>query len=168
MTYYLNLFSPQTWNAARSKKVALTGFRKAQRGQALKVVPGDIFLCYLVGISRWSGALKVASELYEDDTVFYTEPDPFTIRFKVDPIFVFPQDMSLPIVLDGLWDKLSITCLFQKGSLGWGNFFQSSLREISEVDGNLILDRLAAQAAQPVSYPLTSRDLRKLARYREA
>ena len=65
MTYFLNLFSPETWAAFRVGGNTVSGFSRHQRTQAQRSLqPGNNFLCYLVGLGRWCGALKIESEAF--------------------------------------------------------------------------------------------------------
>lgn len=164
MAYYLDLFSPETWAAAQKNGFALTGFRERQRKQAARIQPGDIFLCYLVGLSRWCGALRVTSPAYEDATPYYSDPDPFTVRFKVEPLVVLAAENSVPIFLDSLWNHLSATREIPKGASGWAVGFRGSLRLMPDEDGELVIEHLAAQQQAPAPYPFSERDKRQLTR----
>ena len=58
MAYYLNLFTPETWDAFRGNGGAVSGFRERHERLARERIKiGDTLLCYLVGLSRWCGAL---------------------------------------------------------------------------------------------------------------
>lgn len=164
MTYYLNLFSMETWAAAKAKDFSLSGFRERQRTVAKRIQPGDIFLCYIVGLSRWGGALEITSTSYEDAAPVYSDPDPFIIRFKTKPIYTFEIEHAVPIFEDSLWSKLSMTRDIPKGATGWATGFRGSLREISRDDGDLVLAHLKQQAVEQKAFDLTERDKRQLAR----
>ena len=85
-----------------------------------RIKPGDLFLCYLVKLSRWSGVLKVQSEPFVDATsIFADTNDPFTIRLKVTPEIVLDFEHSIPIQEPELWNKLSFTRELTVGSQGW-------------------------------------------------
>ncbi|HZG46894.1 MAG TPA: hypothetical protein VEZ41_11615, partial [Allosphingosinicella sp.] len=144
MAYYLNLFSPETWAAFEKGGYSLSGFRPRQRAQAQRIKVGDVFLCYLVGVSRWCGALRVTAGPFDDDTPFYSDPDPFTVRFKVEPLFVLAPEEAVPVFLDSLWTKLSLTRDIPKGATGWAVGFRGSLRVLPDEDGKLVLDHLQA------------------------
>jgi hypothetical protein len=62
------LFTPETWAAFQAHGTTVSGFRERQRRTAEQVNPGDIFLYYLVRLSRWCGVLDVASTVYIDST----------------------------------------------------------------------------------------------------
>ena len=46
MAYFLDLFTPETWQAFRESGATVTGFRERHWRQANRVSEGDIFLCY--------------------------------------------------------------------------------------------------------------------------
>ena len=78
MSYFLDLFTPETWLAFRDAGATVTGFRERQRRLAReRVREGDLFICYLTRLSRWCGILRVQSKCYEDDTPIFDDPDPF-------------------------------------------------------------------------------------------
>ena len=85
MNYWLDLFTPYTWTRFREHGADVSGFRPRQRKTAIqKVKRGDLFLCYLVRLSRWCGILEVQGEVFEDSAPIFAEAnDPFPIRFKV-------------------------------------------------------------------------------------
>ena len=118
MAYSLDLFTPYTWTRFQDHGASVSGFRPRQRRTALeRVKPGDLFLCYLVKLSRWCGALEVLGTAYEDHTpILADENDPFPIRFKVKPVVMLDFEQSIPI--EELWDQLSFTKELIRG-FGW-------------------------------------------------
>jgi hypothetical protein len=84
MAAYLDLFTPETWGAFLKRGRDVSGFRVWGRVIASKIRPDDVFICYLVGLGRWIGALQVLSSAYEDSAPYFVEQeDPFVIRFNV-------------------------------------------------------------------------------------
>ncbi|MEO3430535.1 hypothetical protein AAFN88_16875 [Pelagibius sp. CAU 1746] len=127
--------------------------------------PGTIFLCYLVGLSRWCGALSIEGKPYVDDSpIFYESDDPFVVRFKVKPIVTLPIEQSVPITVPEVWNSLSLTDGVPLGSFGWAQSigFRASLREIPAKDGRFLLELVKRQKAEATLYPLTKEDERKL------
>jgi len=98
MTYYLDLFTPETWKAFKDHGAKISGFREHQRKSAERVKPGDLFLCYLVRLSRWCGILQVKSTFFVDTAPIFLDPDPFVVRFRVEPKVVLEVDRSIPIL----------------------------------------------------------------------
>ncbi len=60
--YWLDLFTGQTWEEFLANGAKVSGFRETEQKMAEKVQPGDFFICYLTGISRFIGILKVKSK----------------------------------------------------------------------------------------------------------
>jgi len=167
MKYWLDLFTPYTWTKFQEHGSSITGFRPRQRIAAFeRVSRGDALLCYLVRLSRWCGALEVASEAFEDATpIFADANDPFPIRFRVTPQIVLDFEHSIPIQDPSLWERLSFTRDISPGAVGWAQQarLRQSLVEIAPSDGELILRALVEQEKDKRKFPLDASDLRHLA-----
>ena len=164
MAYFLDLFTPETWQAFRETGATVTGFRERYlRSARERVNAGDVFLCYLTRLSRWCGVLQVESEAYHDTSPLHDELDPFTVRFKVKPLVILDPDLAIPIRDDQVWDSLTITNQFKKGTPYWTGFFRASLNKIEEGDGGYLVELLKKQLSTPENYPLTDKDKRQLA-----
>ena len=167
MKYWLDLFTPYTWTKFQEHGSSITGFRPRQRTAAFeRVSRGDALLCYLVRLSRWCGALEVASEAFEDSSPIFAEAnDPFPIRFRVLPQIVLDFEHSIPIQEPALWQRLPLTRNIAVGTVGWAQEarLRQSLVEISPADGEIILTALAEQEKAKRIYPLDAADLRHLA-----
>ena len=164
MNYFLDLFTPETWRAFRDAGATVTGFRERQRRLASeRVRQGDLFICYLTRLSRWCGILRVQSECYEDDTPIFDDPDPFRVRFRVEPVVILPPETAIPIHDDAVWNGLSITRQYDRASSHWTGFFRTSMNRFEGVDGSHLMELLKEQQANPKSYPLTDKDHRQLA-----
>ena len=164
MKYFLDLFTPETWNGFREHGATISGFRVSQKNRAQQIAPGDLFLCYLTRLSRWCGVLKVTSEPFIDDAIIFSQPDPFVVRFRVEPTIVLDEEHSIPIFIPEMWTKLSVTQDMPVRSIGWAKYFRKSLMEFNEVDGALVVAALIDQNQRQVAYPLSDRDRRQLAR----
>jgi predicted RNA-binding protein len=66
--YWLDLFTGITWEEFLEHGANISGFRESRKKVARRVSPGDYFLCYLTGISRFVGMLEVKSKCYFDTT----------------------------------------------------------------------------------------------------
>ena len=110
MSYFLDLFSPETYKAFVQSDRSVSGFRKRHKIAAGRVRAGDKLVCYMTKLSRWFGLLEVADGPFEDEKpIFYTDNDPFVIRFHVRPVVWLPVDSAVPIHEDIVWDRLSFT-----------------------------------------------------------
>ena len=166
MNYVLDLFTPETWKAFREHGSDITGFSVAHRSRAKNLVrPGDVFICYLVRLSRWCGVLEVESEMFEDNTpIFQKENDPWTIRFRVQPLIILEEADAVPIRLPEIWEGFSRTRGLQQNSHSWPAkaVLQSSLVKLRNEDGIFLQSKLRDQQASPISYPLTEQDQKVL------
>lgn len=163
MAYFLDLFTPETWQAFREKGATVTGFRERYlRSARERVNEGDILLCYLTRLSRWCGVLQVEPEVYRDDSPIFDDPDPFVVRFKAKPIVVLDPESAIPIHDDKVWSTLTTTNQYQKGTSVWTGPFRVSLYEINKADGKFLVEILKKQETDPEIYPLTDKEKRLL------
>jgi predicted RNA-binding protein len=163
MKYYLNLFSPETYEAFSRSDQSVSGFRERQRIAAARVDRGDRLICYVTRLSRWVGVLEVLTEPFEDSTpVFVPENDPFKIRFQVRKIAWLELDKAIPIYEDHIWNNLTFTKNQSQGSSTWTGKIRSSLNQFDDADAALLESAIREQVENPVIYPLDESDLRKL------
>lgn len=155
MAYYLDLFSPNTYQAFLSSSNDITGFRLKQKNAAMKISIGDILICYLTKVSRWVAALEVTSEMFEDATPRFTSSDdPFILRFKVKPLVLLEPNMGIPIREDIVWNSLTFTSSLPKEGSQWTGPLRSSLKVLGQKDGAFLLNLLKTQLNNPIEYPL--------------
>lgn len=162
MPYYLDLFSPETYEAFLKSSQDISGFRIRQLNAAKKIHAGDKLLCYITKLSRWFGVLEVQSEQFIDDTpIFYSENDPFVVRFKVKPLIWLPKEKAIPIHEEEVWSKLSFTKDHDKKSSTWTGKIRSSLVKIEDEDGKFIEELMMSQESNGKEYPVNEGEYRK-------
>src|SRR5918995_2455077 len=81
--HWLDLFTGTTWQEFLDAGATVSGFRERRWNTLQQVKPGDYFLCYLTGVSRFIGVLEVTSEPYWDETPIW-EDEVFPYRTKVE------------------------------------------------------------------------------------
>lgn len=165
MSYYLDLFSPETYKAFSESARDVSGFRLRQRNAASKVKTGDKLICYVTRVSRWVGLLEVISVPFEDSTPrFYKQDDPFVIRFQVKPRVWLPLELAIPIHEENVWNQLSFTKKHNKKTSTWTGLLRVSLRQIPLEDGRLLEKMLLSQKddKNPIAYPLSEADNQRL------
>lgn len=166
MAYYIDLFSPETYEAFAQSSRTISGFRPRHKTVAEKIKPGDTFVCYITRLSRWFGLLSVVQGPYIDKTPIFTkEDDPFSVRFRVQPVIWLDLGKSIPIHDDDIWTKLSFTRELSKDSLAWTGRVRGSLSRLDDRDGAFLERKLKEQANLSENYPLTENDQRKLAKH---
>src|SRR5207247_4426211 len=96
MTYWLNLFTGKTWREFQAAGAKATGFRDHVWSRSKGIKPGDIFLCYLVGVKRWVGLLEITSERFRDESRIYEE-EVFPVRFTVKSLVILSPEHGVPM-----------------------------------------------------------------------
>lgn len=163
MAYYLNLFSPETYEAFSISDKTVSGFRERQLSAASKVKEGDKFICYMTKLSRWVGVLEVTSSIYQNNKpIFYKDDDPFTARFKVNSLVWLEKEQSVPIRNDDVWGSLSFTKNHSQNSSQWTGAVRGSLRLLEDSDGRYLENLLVNQLSGKTAYPLTEDEHSKL------
>lgn len=162
MSYFIDLFSPETYESFSKSERNISGFRERHKNIASRIKIGDVFLCYMTKLSRWVGALEIVSTSFVDDTpIFYNSDDPFVIRFKVKPIIWLDKEYSIPISENRIWNYLSFTKILQKGDIGWTGKVRGSLNELDEKDAELLISEMKKQITKGVLYPIDEKDYKK-------
>ena len=163
MSYFLDLFSPATYEAFGHSDRTISGFRFRQRNVAEGVRKGDKLVCYMTQLSRWVGLLSVTDGPFQDSTpIFYPQDDPFVIRFRVRPLVWLPVEKAIPIHEDSVWNQLSFTRGHSQSTSTWTGKLRGSLVQLSEEDGALLETLLNTQAAGGKAFPIDPAELRKL------
>ncbi len=148
-TYWLNLFSPHTWQQFVDAGATVTGFRANRWKQVQRIAVGDYMLCYLTQVSRFVGVLEVVSAPYQDDSKSIWDDD-FPCRVKVRTITQLPLDTSLPIT--DLRNRLSI---FQNSTSpnAWSGHVRGSPTRWRTADGEAVVGAIKDAHARPVDRP---------------
>jgi hypothetical protein len=164
MAYFIDLFSPETYEAFTRSSRDISGFRSRHRNVAEKIKPGDLFVCYLTRLSRWFGLLEVISGPFTDNSpIFVKENDPFVVRFHVKPQVWLEIEKGIPIHDDSVWTSLSFTRGLEKTSLSWTGKVRGSLVRLDDQDGIFLAEKLKAQSTRGKPYPITEQDKHRLA-----
>ena len=163
MAYFIDLFSPETYEAFKRSSRDISGFRIRHKGMAERVASGDMLICYMTRLSRWVGALEVINGPFIDDRpIFVSENDPFVVRFRVRSVVWLDVEKAIPIHTEKIWNGLSFTQGLEKGSTAWTGKVRGSLVRLDDKDGKLLFDLLQRQAAGGETYALDDEDSRKL------
>ena len=164
MAYFIDLFSPETYDAFTRSSRDISGFRLRHKGMADRIKPGDIFVCYLTRLSRWFGLLEVLEGPFIDNKpIFVPESDPFVVRFRVRPAVWLAIDKAIPIHDDMIWSGLSFTRGLERGSIAWTGKVRGSLVRLDDRDGKFLSEKLTSQTQEGKLYPIEEQDARKLA-----
>jgi hypothetical protein len=156
--YFLNLFSPDTWATFRALATPVSAHKPRYRKTATTIQAGDIFLCYVTGVSRFCGALEALGPMYEDASPIYGDPDPFSLRWKVRTLAALPPEAGIPVRADAVWNHVLGLSAYDQASSSWTGKFRTSLSEVPAGDGNYLLDLLRRQQEAPSNYPLGEKE----------
>jgi len=156
--YFLNLFSPRTWNIFLRLETPVSAHKPRFRRLASEVKPGDVFVCYVTGISRFCGALEATGSLCEDATPIYGNPDPFSLRWPVRKLVALPGENGIPVRADVVWNHVLGLRTQDRAGSRWTGRFRRSLSELPAEDGAYLVELLKRQQVQPTDYPLTDSD----------
>lgn len=167
MAYYLNIFSPETYEAFARSDRSVSGFRMRQRNVARRIKAGDKFICYMTRLSRWVGLLEVVDGPFVEETpIFYPDSDPFVVRFHVRPLVWLPVEKAVPIHDDRVWNQLSFTRGQSKRSSSWTGKLRGSLVQLDDADGVFLENLIRGQVDAGATYPVDPNEFRKIATHR--
>jgi predicted RNA-binding protein len=157
-TYWLDLFSPTTWQEFLEAGGTVSGFRESRWATVQQIKPGDYLLCYLTQISRFIGVLEVTSDPYKDNTRSIWKDEDFPCRVKVEVVAAVSVDAAVPI--SELSDQLSF---FQNliSPHAWTGRVRGSPTRWSESDGESVALAVLEAQAHPVIRPVDPRKLAK-------
>lgn len=165
MAYFIEVFSPETYERFSNTDRTISGVKKTQEAAARRIQPGDKLICYLTKLSRWVGVLEVAGDLMEDSTPLFSDAnDEYVVRFQVKPLVWFDIEHAIPIREDMLWNNLSFTKDQNKAGSLWTSKFRSSMSPLSDEDGHLLEQALNAQSLNQIKFPFDQEAYEKLRR----
>lgn len=161
--YWLYLFTGPTWKAFRDVNAKTCGFTRRWRKIAESIAVGDFFICYLTGVTRWVGVLKVKRALYEGGGPEWTRRD-FPLLFDVEPITLLNPEHGVPLAtFEGKVD------FFQRPEdrKGYKQFFRRFPNEFKrKEDAVLVVSHLEEAHKNPIFRPVSETLLNKGPRFR--
>lgn len=143
-TYWIDLFTATTWHEFVDAGGRVTGFREKRWNAVKRIKPGDLLVCYLTGVMRWIGLLRVMSPPYLDNSPIW-ESEVFACRLKVQPVITLSLDTAVP---------MSEVIRDLESPEKWGGLIRASPTRIPTTDGVVIQKALEAAASNPVVLPL--------------
>ena len=154
--YWLDLFTAATWNEFKAVGGKVSGFRESRWNTVQKIKPGDQFLCYLTGISRFIGILEVTGGPYKDKTPIWKDEE-FPCRLKVKVIEELTPETAVPVL--ELRDKLSF---FENltSPHAWTGHFRASPIKWNSADGEAVVQAVLEAKQNPVKRPFDERKLK--------
>lgn len=148
MMYWLDIFTPKSWEEFKKAGAAISGFPERRWKGAQRIDAGDILVCYMAGQHRWFAALQVTSKAFHDNTPIWTD-NVYPIRLKVKPLVTIePPSKGIPAK-----ETLSKLKLFS-GLQNIGLALRTSPRILDKQDGDFLmseLKRLTSSESPPTS-----------------
>ena len=161
MAYFINIFSPSTYEAFFQSYKDIYGFRENHRVRAENINIGDKLISYITKLSRWAGVLSIESGIFIDHTpLFVDNEDPYFYRVKIKPIIILPKELSIPIFEPNIWNNLSFTKKLERSDK-WAGKFRGSLAQLSSEDGEFLEEILLQQADTKKMYHIDEKEYKK-------
>jgi hypothetical protein len=114
-------------------------------------------------LSRWIGILEVTGEWFKDDKpIFYSTDDPFVVRFNVKPLAWLPKEKAVPIHDDRVWNRLSFTRSYDRGSSQWTGKVRTSLNQFDESNGKFLEELILSQVNGGEVFDIDEQEYQKL------
>lgn len=154
-SYWLDLFTDQTWREFREAGGTVSGFSEHGWSMVRRIRPGDYLLCYLTGVSRWIGILEVTGKPFQDHTPIWSELV-FPSRVPVKVLVALTVETAVPVV--EMWDTLSV---FKdlKNPNRWSGPFRSSPARWKRKDGEAVVGAILDAQTNPVTRTVDQRKL---------
>jgi hypothetical protein len=155
MNYWLDCFTGTTWREFREAGASVSGFNERFRKHAGKIKPGDIFVCYMIGVMRWVGTLEVIGPSETKERIW--KDAEFPVRFAVKPLIMFDAEHGVPMeALAGRVDFYSSP----EDRPGFKGFVRLSPNLFKRAgDALIIIEELRKAQANPVSRPVDPKKL---------
>lgn len=165
MTYFVDIFSVETYEEFSSTDKRVCGFHPGRRAWVAKIRPGDKIVCYLKGLSCWVGTLEVTGAMFEAEPGTEAVGE-YSLQFPCAPIVWLERGALVPIKRKDVWSALSFTKDVEPGAGGWNAVLRSSGVRLAEPDGQIVEARLLAQATDPIPDGITRDEWEKKRSYK--
>ena len=150
LTYWLDLFTVETWKEFLDHDGKVSGFSEKRRKVVQGIKPGDYLLCYLTRVSRFVGLLEVVDKPFFDEEPIWSS-DVYPSRVRVRVILALSPEHGVPVL-----DMREELTIFQ--NLHNPNYWQGPLRQSPTkwkmADGEAVVRALQEAKANPVNRPL--------------
>jgi predicted RNA-binding protein len=146
MATWILTASPDNHAATAEHGFRVIGLKERNRNRALEMEPGDLIVLYLTKVMRFAGAIRVTGELYEDRQKLWPgkpgNPDQYPWRFETEPVVVVEEPDWVPA------EELATTLEHVRKwpAEHWKLAFQGQVRQVSDADRDVLLDRLRVAA----------------------
>jgi restriction system protein len=144
MNYWLDLFTVKTLEEFQKAGAKVSGFRERRFHTCEQIQPGDKLLCYVTGISRWVGVLRVTKPVYRSEERIW-DMEVFPIRLGVESEVLLPPEHGIP-------HQLLLPTL-HSAARSWSGYLRGSPTRLQKEDAEVILKAILAAQQTPVLRP---------------
>jgi len=157
MHYWTHLYTWHTWQEFLAAGGNITGFPERRWNSVQQMQPGDLILCYLIGVSRYVGILEVTGEPFVGYKPIWSErvyPARVPVRVRLDLL----PEYGVPVV--ALEHELSY---FKdlKVTRAWGAHFRSAPIQETPADAEIIINALEIASEDPTFREFDPRKLER-------
>ncbi len=149
-TYWLDLFTAETWREFLDHGGEVTGFSPRRLKTVQRMKPGDLLLCYVTRVSRWVGILEVTGDAFFDESPIWRS-QVFPSRIPVKVKIALQPAFGVPVL--NMRDELTVFEGLSNPNL-WSGPFRGSPARWKPSDGEAIMRALRDAQADPVERPL--------------
>ena len=118
-SYWLDLFTPETWREFVEHGSDVAGFREGRWMYVRQMKSGDVLLCYLTKVSKWIGALEVVDEPFFDDRPIWSK-QVYPSRVRVRVLVALSPERGIPVL--SMRDQLTLFQGLNRQSIGQEHF----------------------------------------------
>src|SRR5215207_1339738 len=156
-SYWLDLFTFETWTEFLAAGGKVSGFREQRWKTVQTMRPGDILLCYLTGVSRWVGLLEATGLPFKDSTPIWNRAE-FSARIPVRVLARLDPLHGVPVI------EMQHLSVFQnlKSPHAWTGHFRSSPSQWNASDGEAVVKAVREAEAHPTERPFDKSKLAKV------
>jgi len=157
-SYFRTTYSPFTYELDIKRSKIKSAIPKRYKNLASQVKIGDIFISYIIGISRFVGLHEITSKGKISDEFLYYEGDPYNLQFDIKDLILLPLEQTVPIFEPIIWDNFSITKGLERSNKKWSGSFMGSFAKLKYSDGQMLETILKQQHTNPTIYPITKKE----------
>jgi hypothetical protein len=144
MNYWLDLFTVKTLDDFHKAGASVSGFRERRFKTCQQIQPGDKLLCYVTGISRWVGVLRVTKPAYRSNERIW-DLEVFPVRLGVEAEILLPPEHGIP--------HQTLQPSLHSPVRSWGGYLRGSPTRLQKEDAEVILDAVQRAQRTPVLRP---------------
>jgi hypothetical protein len=149
-TYWLDLFTVETWKEFQDHGSDVSGFSEKRWTTVQKIKPGDYLLCYLTRASRWVGVLEAIGQPFFDEEPIWSS-QVYPSRVQVKALLALAPEHGVPVL--EMREELTVFRGLDNPNRWQGPFRGSPVRWKS-ADGEAVIRALEEAKAHPVERPL--------------